>query len=226
MGTTGKYCKYFYSLNCYPHLIAKCSIFRFLAVDFGAPGSESDAAIFAQSSFKKLMDSKKLSFPSNGVLGNKEVPHVIVGDEGFPLKSWLLRPYPASGTRDAVMNERERTYNYRLSRARRVVENTFGIWASKWRILHTPIDGDMDLIHMIIRVTMILHNFIMLHEGTDINEGRTDLEFEQAHNLRNLPRVSSNNYNDSAWNVRETFADYFISVEGSVPWQNAHVNRS
>lgn len=49
-------------------------------------------------------------------------PYVFVGDEAFPLKPYLLRPYPGR----AVDSQQKRIYNYRLSRARRVVENAFG----------------------------------------------------------------------------------------------------
>lgn len=58
------------------------------------------------------------------------VHHVFVGDEAFPLKMYLLRPYNRKDLRDA-----ERVYNYRLSRTRRVIENAFGILVSRWQIL-------------------------------------------------------------------------------------------
>ena len=57
------------------------------------------------------------------------LPYVIVGDEAFPLKPYLMQPFPG---RDIRNNEERRKYNYRLSRARRVIENAFGefkIWS-------------------------------------------------------------------------------------------------
>ena len=48
------------------------------------------------------------------------VPYIIVGDEAFPLKTYILKPpYPKS-----QLDVSKRIFNYRLSRAR---ENVFGI---------------------------------------------------------------------------------------------------
>jgi len=51
-------------------------------------------------------------------------PHVIMGGEAFPLKTYLLKPYPGSQCKGD--NEKS-VFDYMLSRSRRVVENSFGI---------------------------------------------------------------------------------------------------
>ena len=52
----------------------------------------------------------------------------------FPLKSWLMKAFGGNN-----LSEEERLLNYRLSSARRTIENTFGIWSVRWRIFHRPI---------------------------------------------------------------------------------------
>ena len=54
--------------------------------------------------------------------GGTAVPYVFIADEAFPLKEYLMRPFPGPQTNDDC----KRIYNYHLSRARRVVENAFG----------------------------------------------------------------------------------------------------
>ena len=46
-------------------------------------------------------------------------PYTFIGDEAFPLKRWLMRPYPGRTFGDSL---EKRIYNFRLSRARRTIE--------------------------------------------------------------------------------------------------------
>lgn len=61
-------------------------------------------------------------------------PYFLVGDEALALKQQMQRPCS-----EGELPEVRRIFNHRLSRARRVIENAFGILAARWRIFHRPI---------------------------------------------------------------------------------------
>lgn len=67
-------------------------------------------------------------FPEDAPVNGMEdpIPYSIVADDAFPPNTWLLKPYP-----HRLMTPEERVFNYRLSRARRIVENAFGILAHR-----------------------------------------------------------------------------------------------
>lgn len=56
---------------------------------------------------------------------------MFIGDEAFPLKTYLMRPIPGR----SLDNQQQKVYNYRVSRARRTIENAFGILVARWRVL-------------------------------------------------------------------------------------------
>jgi hypothetical protein len=107
--------------------------YKFIYIDVGAKGKENDSTIFSRSSFGTALRNATLPVPDPSSLSNSEnhFPFVFVGDEAFPLQKNLMRPYP----RYSTPSTQQRIFNYRLSRARRVVENAFGIMSAKFRIL-------------------------------------------------------------------------------------------
>ena len=105
--------------------------YRFLYIDVGAPGSGSDGGLFQVTPIRQHLESGTLGLPAPEPLPHTDdaLPYFIVGDDAFPLRTWLMKPYPRA--RILPMTEEQRLYNYRLSRARRVVENAFGILSSR-----------------------------------------------------------------------------------------------
>lgn len=97
--------------------------YNFIVVDVGSYGKNSDDGILNHSMLGKALGQNKLDILEKAALPANEVPFVIIGDEAFPLKTYLLRPYPG---KNLDCNEK-RIYNYRICRARIVVENAFGI---------------------------------------------------------------------------------------------------
>ena len=64
-----------------------------------------------------------------------------------------MKPYPGQG-----IQESQAIFNYRLSRARRVIENAFGILAARWRVLMQPLQTSSENAETIVKATICLHN--------------------------------------------------------------------
>lgn len=74
-------------------LLAVCDAkYCFNLVDVGSYGRESDAAILSEFVFGKLFEGgpSGLNLPLPRLVGNSSLPYVLVGDEIFPLKPWLI----------------------------------------------------------------------------------------------------------------------------------------
>ncbi|KAL1426724.1 hypothetical protein MTO96_018039 [Rhipicephalus appendiculatus] len=89
--------------------------YKFVMVDVGAYGKESDGGVREQSKFRKRLEQGKLHLPKDLQLPNTTLPTpcVFVGDEAFHLRTDFLRPYPGRG-----LDPSQRVFNYRLNRAR------------------------------------------------------------------------------------------------------------
>ena len=78
-------------------LMAVCNAhYCFTLVDIGDAGRHSDGGVFGNSVFGQAMEAGTLSLPAeervNGITSH--IPYFFVGDAAFPLKKWMLRPYP------------------------------------------------------------------------------------------------------------------------------------
>ena len=209
------------------------------SVDIGDFGRHSDGGVFADSNLGKGLESKSIGLPDPQSLPrssiNSKFPYVVVGDAAFPLKTNILRPYPGQ-----FLEEHCQIFNYRLSRARRVIENTFGIMAAKFRNFQRPIIVGLDKVTKITKATCFLHNYLKIsdirssssahqycppnyvdHEEPQGNfiSGDWRLETSQNAGFDIISRVGSNTYSRSAAHVRDMFKDYFLSPEGEVEWQ-------
>ena len=70
--------------------------YKFLYIDVGCSGRISDGGVFRNCHLSKALEQYSLNIPSVGELLNdgRKLPYVILGDDAFPLKTYLMKPYP------------------------------------------------------------------------------------------------------------------------------------
>uniref|UniRef100_A0A8C1VZS8 DDE Tnp4 domain-containing protein n=1 Tax=Cyprinus carpio TaxID=7962 RepID=A0A8C1VZS8_CYPCA len=190
--------------------------YRFTFVQVGDFGRTSDGGVFSGSALGRGMEAKTLSVPADCPLPGSGVqgplPYTMVGDAAFPLKTYLMRPFPGN----RIPRWRQ-MFNYRLSQARMVVECAFGILSSRWRVLHTRINVKPDNADSIVTAACILHNFLT---NPSDNQRWLDEAEERGEVLAPATNMGGNRGCREAYEVREKLCTFFSSPEGRVSWQD------
>ena len=125
--------KGFYSLFLLAIYGAK---FNFTMVDVGQYCSNIDTGVVINSEMGQNFEESSFDLPEPESLEGfpvGQLPYYLVGDDIFPLKLWLMQPYPGQ------LSEEKMVFSYRLYRARLTIENAFSILVSRWRIFRGPI---------------------------------------------------------------------------------------
>lgn len=183
----------------------------FISIDVGRYGKSADSNIFRKSVLHKKLTNGSLNLPKDAPLPYSEqntcMPLVFVADEAFAMTSNVMTPYSRK-----TLNNKKSIFNYRLSRAWRYVEYAFGILSNKWHVFHTAIQLDPDFVENIVSAACVLHNFVRWKEGYKFEDTLTC-------DLTNIPANGTGGAAKHTKKARESFADYFVSPAGSVPWQ-------
>lgn len=97
------------------------------------------------------------------------------------------------------------------------MECSFGILSNKWRILHRPLNVKPDFAISIVKTCCALHNYVLKRDGYKF-EDTLCIEgfYDSGQNQGTHQNQGGINLNQ----LRNTWADYFISDNGKLPWQN------
>ena len=228
---------YFYNYKGYYSIVLLAIAngeYEFTYVDIGAEGKCSDGGTWRKCTFHEYLYNPQNPLnipPPEQLIGiNRIMPYVLVGDDAFRMTQNLLKPFP--GTH---LTRQQEIYNYRLSRCRRIVENTFGILTTRFRVFQRTLEVHPNFVQDIVMASCVLHNF--LHkEGKSVyipvnsvdqemTDGTVvDGEWRQEMvGLDSVQRDPQRNPSQYAKKIRTRLSDYFLTEEGEVEWQyNLH----
>ncbi|XP_048755473.2 uncharacterized protein LOC125666342 [Ostrea edulis] len=206
------------------------SDYKFVWCDVGGYGSSGDAQIYNNSEFKELVEDGSVNFPNPDPLphDNVDMPYFLVGDDAFSLAKNMMKPY---GQRD--LSREQRILNYRLSRARLVSENAFGIISNRFQILASKMNHLPSTARLIVKTCCILHNLMRMHypvmnnaliEHDEIRGNPVPGARRRGRNLHDTVIVTgNNNQNKDGKKIRNLLKHWCNSEVGSVPWQDRMV---
>lgn len=202
--------------------------YQLIYIDVGRNGRNSDGGVFNRCSFGRKMRMEQLQLPPPKALPGRDlpVPYVLIGDDAFALGPNLLKPYSLHN-----LTMMERVFNYRLSRARRVIENVFGIMSARYRVLRTSILLSPEKTKKVTLACCVLHNFLMTKNKQKYAPPRTFDHYnengelilgdwrEEVQNSNMAPIENAVQYEPGdGRRIRDEFQEYFIH-EGDLPWQ-------
>ena len=218
--------KNFYSIVLFGMVDAD---YCFRYVDVGAEGRASDSTLWKYCSMYDDLgkEGNPLGVPAPspfpGYRGN--LPYYFVADDAFEMSENLMKPFPS-----AKLSFVQRIFNYRLSRARRIVENAFGILATRFRILRREIEMEPENASVVVMACVVLHNFLrhkaaaayLPKEATDWE----DRDYQQHQGVwrgeQPLPGGQPTvvrNRNGRVKQMRLNLADWCLTKEGELQYQ-------
>uniref|UniRef100_A0A8C4QKB3 Zgc:194221 n=1 Tax=Eptatretus burgeri TaxID=7764 RepID=A0A8C4QKB3_EPTBU len=187
--------------------------YKFVVVDVGSAELRSDKTTLQNCGLYKSLEQEHLSFPPAqplpGAPALGPIPLVVVGDETFPLKTYLIRPFTGRN-----VSEEKKIFNARLCGARAIVENAFDILASRWRVYYRRITHWPDTVTKIVKATVVLHNILQNDIAAEVDEPDRDdrPDFPDiAKALQDVQRFPDYHSSQEAIKVRDVFKKYFCT---------------
>ena len=178
-----------------------------------------------------MLEENALNLPTN----NEDVLEHFVADDAFGLSSRIMKPFPHKS-----LDPKQRIFNYRyvsksllfnyqfifsifsLSRARRTVENAFGIMSGKFRLLRRPIDQHYENAVKSVKAITVLHNFLRersLQNGEKISDSKcSDVFIESKMDSISSGKQFNGSGTAGAKAMRDHLAEYFYD-KGQVKFQ-------
>lgn len=206
------------------------SKYKFSYVNVGAYGSEGDSGVFAANPIGRKIYNDQLPLPEETTINGHKLPFFFIADDAFPLLPRIMKPYVPS--RGKSLTTEERIFNYRLSRARRCVENAFGILTRKWLCLSQTLKQEPVRASKIVLACCVLHNLLIdnkkycppgFADHYDANGILIEGEW-RTNGCDMVPlQTTRGRVSDRAKSIRNVLKNYVNSPAGSVSWQTTSI---
>ena len=204
--------------------------YTFRWIQVGDVGSSSDGQIWKHCELRQAIEDGVIGIPDAEPLPHDDVdtPFYLVADDAFAMRTWVMKPFGRRG-----LDHDELVFNYRLSRARRVVENAFGLLASRFRCLLSTLQVHIDTVNLIVRTCVVLHNFLRerladahVLDQEDANHSVVHCAWRDNANLLDLQQTQGGNRDTADAKLQRIYLKhYFVSPAGSVAWQDANLRQ-
>ncbi|XP_065360944.1 uncharacterized protein LOC135954657 [Calliphora vicina] len=192
----------------------------FTNIDIGLHNTQTDDTTWNLEFYKQMLTGK-IHLPTNEELPNSDInfPYYMIGSSTFPLKTYIMRPYPANQlTPDGII------FNEHLAKAHSVTENAFGVLTAHWKILQSPMHMSGSSAEVIIKAIVLLHNFLKTHDDSycppgyvDVYEGEDVIEGIWRQHVTNPltshGRIAGNNATQKAFDSRDYLRYYVNAVK-------------
>ncbi|CAI6372739.1 unnamed protein product [Macrosiphum euphorbiae] len=201
---------------------------EFIYIDVGKNGRLSDGGIIECTEFYRRLQNNQLHIPDNNET-NENLNFVFLADDAFPLQEHILKPFPQRN-----LSKEKRIFNYRFSRARNCVENTFGLITTRFRVLHHAINLNPEKAKHIVLAICVLHNFLRQRSASylppnttlDKDNHKNIIDRQVRDAIFDLPQLQHQritSISTAAKENRDKYKEYFNST-GAVEWQEQMIS--
>ena len=202
--------------------------YKFIWADLSGKGSSSDAQIYNDSEIKEFAENGTIGFPTPDALPNDYQDVTLLLH-----RQRCLRPPKDhdEAIQSPGLDNEERIFNYMLPRARRVVENAFGILTNRFQVLLTTMQHHPSTVKVIVKAFIVLHNLRRLrypglpnqhlNRAENMNRDFIPGAWRQDRNLQDTHTVAGRNTStNKAKKQRNLLKHWANSGAGAVPWQD------
>ena len=116
---------------------------------------------FKHIELRHKIEDDSIGYPQSKSLGIGRQNFFILRDNTFPLKLWLMMPYPSH-----TMDLKEMVFTYRIRCGRTVLGNAFWMLTSRFRIFQSLLQQEFLVVNRVVMACLVLHNLLRIRYST------------------------------------------------------------